>query len=269
MRIIGSEQNTEQWFIDKLGRISGSRVGKTRFGKLASKTELVDRVMKMHEFDDPKEEKAFKAELKKAKDSTIEGMLAPSLYEQYWYRAQKKEYFRLLAEKLGYFDEVDENGKLVEDPRSRGHRLEDKVAEKVEKILGIKSVQVGICVREDYEDISVSPDRLVITSENKEEGVTIYGKAFEIKNPGVVNHLEIYFTQRVPSEYWEQVIQYFVVNDDLETLYFVSDNENVRDRPTVILEVKREDIKKEIAESLAEQIKIVKHLKADMLALSF
>lgn len=35
------------------------------------------------------------------------------------------------------------------------------------------------------------------------------------------SHIEAFVTKEIPSEYEHQVLQYFVVNEDLEKLYFV------------------------------------------------
>jgi hypothetical protein len=244
--------------------------------KIMPKTQIIDFLMqeeiKTIEEDFAHEDAKFikkmiserKKELTKLEQKQLEALLPEEMYQEKFYESAKKEYYRLLAEKLGYSD-ADDDG-LYEDPRDRGHRLEDEAAEFLERELAIKTVKVGMCVRDDYEDIAVSPDRLIAVDIDAE--TVVYIGAVEIKNPGVVNHLEIIFTNKIPDEYWDQVIQYFVVTD-IEYLYFVSHNPNVRDKPLHVIQVYRKDIVSEIAESLESQIEVLRHLDEDVLKLSF
>jgi len=45
--------------------------------------------------------------------------------------------------------------------------------------------------------------------------------AIEVKCLSSANHIKAIYENRPPDEYWPQVVNYFLINDDLETLYFV------------------------------------------------
>ena len=53
------------------------------------------------------------------------------------------------------------------------------------------------------------------------EGKTIITEAVECKCLSSASFIEALVTREIPSEYEHQVLQYFVVNEDLEKLYFV------------------------------------------------
>lgn len=275
MRIIYVDQNSQEWFHEREGKITGSRVNNVFTAKLANKDDILSAILADEGVLDPEELKTRKKELNKMALSELEKMLPKDVHEEMFHRSQKKEYWRLLAERLGYSD-LDDDG-LYEDPRERGHRLEDMAAKALEADKNVKTVVVGMCVRDDYEQIAISPDRLIPTEGTsdadieaflqQQKDITFEG-GVEIKNPGVANHLQIIFTNEIPSEYWEQCIQYFVVTD-IDYLYFVSNNPHVKERPLHVIRLDRKDVLKEIEESLSKQKDIIEHLNQDIIKLSF
>ena len=277
MRIVHVSQNSEEWFTERQGKITGSRVNDTLISKIAGKTELVDYVVEH-----------FGVDQKEAKKWTLPELtekVTEKDYRDFYHESAKKEYWRILAEKAGYSD-ADEDG-IYEDPRDRGHRLEDMAADKASAIVGVQAVAVGMCAREDYSEIAVSPDRLIPDRELSEKELAIltldpedeekiklldslnFVGGMEIKNPGVANHLEIVFTNKIPSEYHLQVVQYFVAIDSLEYVLFVSHNPNVISKQVVIIKATREEYADEIASSKARQIKTIEMLNKDVMDLTF
>ena len=217
----------------------------------------------------------YKKELGNLSQRELESKLPIEMYEEGFTKTQKKEYYRLLAEQLEYKDDE------LEDPRDRGHRLEDEAAQAVGKELEISNriKIIGFVTRDDNENIALSPDRFILR-ENDVIDIDIDGNilninkiifegGLEIKCPGVVNHLEIWKTKKIPSEYWDQVIQYFVVGDTLEYVLFASYNPIVKECPLVIIRVNRKDVLDDIEESLACQVNIMNHIKKDIEALTF
>ena len=277
MIIYYDEQNSESWFKRRKGKLSSSRVKNVLIDKIANKTELqsiilkplLDEIPSIEGTVDKKEIAAIKkqiAEIKKDvslySQGKLESLIPKEKYEEFWYLAQKKEYYRLLAEQMGYEDDESE------DPRERGHRLEDEAAEKLELETGEKTEKVGICTREDYTDISFSPDRLIFGGKTQ-SGFKWYSGGVEIKSPGVVNHLEIVMTNKIPDEYWDQCIQYFVVCDEMKYLYFVSYNPIIIEKPIIIIKIERKDVEKDIRYSLERQKSTIDHIKSDILKLTF
>ncbi|MFA6992672.1 MAG: YqaJ viral recombinase family protein [Candidatus Gracilibacteria bacterium] len=86
--------------------------------------------------------------------------------------------------------------------------------------------------REDNPNIAISPDAVVI-GENA---------SVEIKCLSSARHLQAFFEQAIPSEYEHQARQYFVVNDELETLYFVFYDPRVKCKPFFFIKFAREDM---------------------------
>lgn len=268
MRIINVDQNSEEWFHEREGKITGSRAEATFVSRIANKSTMVDIIHDISGED--------KKELNKLKLHELEERLPEDIKKDFYHQAQKKEYYQLLAEKLGYTD-ADEDG-IYEDPRERGHRLEDTAAEFLEKEYDVKTVKVGMCARDDWEDIAISPDRMIVREgsviELDEDGYILnvetvkFEGGAEIKNPGVRNHLEIILTNKVPSEYYWQVVQYFVVTD-IDYLYFVSHNPNVTAKPLHVIRIERKDVAADVEISLNNQINTLKHLNEDVLSLTF
>lgn len=171
-------------------------------------------------------------------------------------------YWDLLAQKIS----IAADGEPVMD---RGHRLEEDAlrvfAEKYNLKLKIDS---QFWESDINSDISVSPDG----SEDSDRPTW----AAEAKCLSSANHLkyvvkDIHAKQadtgdlyngidQIPQEYKCQVVQYFVVNDDLQTLYFVlHDDRIVIDKyVNYVIEITREEIKDEIELQKAVEIDTLK-----------
>ncbi len=152
--------------------------------------------------------------------------------------AKKMGFYELIAERLV----VDEEG--MENPMDRGNRLESVAVQIFSDETG-KQVNTDLVMwaREDNERIAISPDGY--TEDLKE--------AIEVKCLASANHIKAYLTKEIPSEYEDQVIQYFVVNDDLETLYFVMYDPRLTVVPYFYLTVKREDLAKKIEKYIKDE----------------
>lgn len=116
----------------------------------------------------------------------------------------KKGYYELIAERVA-LPATEENA------MDRGKRLEDIAVERFAAETGkkVKNDLVLWC-REDDENIAISPDASIGKTE-----------AVEVKCLSSAAHVEALLTKEIPAEYEMQVLQYFVVNDKLKTLYFV------------------------------------------------
>lgn len=145
----------------------------------------------------------------------------------------KKGFWEVIAERVA-LPPSDEN---VMD---RGHRLESLAIEAFSKKTGKKvNTDLVMWIREDNPDIAISPDGYV-------DGKKIT-EAVEVKCLNSASHIEAYINKEIPSDYEYQVRQYFIVNDDLETLYFVFYDPRMP-IDMFYLEVHRKDIQAEIDE---------------------
>ena len=145
---------------------------------------------------------------------------------------RKIGFYQLMADRLSIQEEY-------EDPMERGHRLEDEAIAEFEKLAKKKVEQVGLCISDENDNIALSPDGLIKTGKK-------YTEAVEVKCLNSAKHLQGYFEKKVPKEYLEQVYQYFIVNEDLDKLYFVFYDPRVTIKPTHWVEIDREDVEDEI-----------------------
>jgi len=141
---------------------------------------------------------------------------------------RKIGFYQIIADKLG--DDYD-----GENLMDRGLRLEDEANEIFEQKTGLKTEKAGVCVSAFNPEIINSPDRLI-----KIDGK--YSQAVEIKCLGTARHLQAVIENEVPAEFESQKIQYFICNDELQTLNFVFYDPRIQSIPYHCIEVKREDI---------------------------
>lgn len=143
---------------------------------------------------------------------------------------EKMGFYEILAEKIAIKDEVD-------NPMERGKTLEQEAielfAEKYKKEVDNSLV---MWEREDNPDIAISPDGFIGKTE-----------AVEVKCLNSANHIKSIVTNEPPSDYEYQILQYFVVNDKLEKLYFVMYDPRMPDKLQLkVFEITRNQKKDEI-----------------------
>lgn len=158
---------------------------------------------------------------------------------------RKLGFYELMAERIGLQEESEESA------MERGSRLEDEARELFAKESKKKVEQVGFVTRDDNQNIALSPDGLIKVGK-------IYKEALEIKCLSSARHLQAFFEQKIPGEYEEQVAQYFVVMDELETLHFMFYDPRICVLPWHSIKVKRADI--------ADKIKFYKEYQEKTLA---
>ena len=93
-------------------------------------------------------------------------------------------------------------------------------------------------------------------------------EAVEVKCLSSARHIEAWLTQVVPDEYEMQAIQYFIVNDDLETLYLAFYDPRLPCKVFFYLTIKRKDLQEKIAEYLDYQRKTLAEIDEIVLSLS-
>lgn len=145
-------------------------------------------------------------------------------------KARQDALYEIIAERLTVGVESD-----YENPMDRGTRLEPEAIAAFEFETGKTVEKIGFCEDDENTHITNSPDGLI----GKHE-------AIETKCMGGKNHVKMWLTDQVPDEYSWQVVQYFVVNKDLKTLYFVGYNPDIPTHSLHIIEVTRESITDDI-----------------------
>lgn len=271
-RLIKLKQNTDEWMEFRKGKIGGSGLGGI-WSTPSYKEEDIRAMLDARGFDYDN----FLADLKEKNPrkravtaDDLKELLTDDDKDDLHAQADRKiGYYEILAEQVSIAPEDDADEAQWLNAMDRGHGLEDSAAQKAAEILGKNVAKVGCLVvdvpkgtkKEDraiYDSIYNSPDRIILPKGIKpvkfvdmdgELDVDAYNKdpfkiteMMEVKNLKASKHLMAWDTRRVPEDYWAQKIQYFITNENLETLYFVFNNPLVPMMPTFILVIKREDL---------------------------
>lgn len=166
---------------------------------------------------------------------------------------KKKAYYELIAERLAVEPDTEETA------MDRGTRLEEEAIQKFVETTGKElDTSLVIWTRDDNDSIAISPDAF---SGNK--------VAVEAKCLSSASHIEAWLTQEIPAEYQDQAIQYFVVNDELETLYFCFYDPRIPCKDFFWIEVSRESVKDKVAEYLAYETETLKEINDIVVSLTF
>lgn len=157
---------------------------------------------------------------------------------------RKIGFWEIIAERLS----VDTSD--VVDPIQRGHDLE---VEAINNFAEVTDKEVnpdcGVWVSDFDDSIVASPDGEISDTE-----------AVEVKCLGSARHLQAYFEKKIPTEYEDQTMQYFVVNENLETLYVIFYDPRIAALPIHWIEVRREDHAEKIGAYRQYQIDTLKQI---------
>lgn len=152
--------------------------------------------------------------------------------------------------KIGFYEIIAERIAIPasgENPMDRGTRLEDDAIARFIEETGKKvKNELVIWSREDEENIAISPDGFI---EKKTKKGVVITEAVECKCLASARHLEAFLTQKIPSDYEMQVLQYFIVNEDLQTLHFVFYDPRMP-RDFFWIDVTRKSVKEKVDEYL-------------------
>lgn len=213
------EQGSEEWHDVRRGKITGTRLMDIYSARAWTKEDLV-AVLQTGEIE-------FK---KSAKKDDLEQLLTDEMRLQLLANApRKKGFYETIAERLSVVRDD-------EDRMARGLRLEQEAREWFEQKYEKTVTQVGICQSDRHPAIINSPDGLIANKDG------IYTEAIEIKCLNSASHIQAIVENAVPDEYWGQKNQYFVVNEQLEKLYFVFFDPSIASVPYFVVEVTRESL---------------------------
>jgi len=221
MKIIDVEQRSEAWHELRKKRIGGTRLGDLWTARAYLKKDIV-RVLEEAKIE-------FK---KSAPTAELEQLLPDEARIQLLKDAPRKQgFYELIAEYLS-IDPDDENR------MDRGTRLEPEARAWFESTYKKKVEEVGMCMSDVDDRIYNSPDGLIRKSPKSRK----YTEALEIKCLAPARHIQAVVEKQVPEEYWSQMMQYFVVNEDLETLWWVFHDPRIVTIPYYVLEITRESL---------------------------
>lgn len=166
---------------------------------------------------------------------------------------KKKGFYEVIAERITRPESEDifDGEPVGESKMARGNRLETKAIEQFSSLTGKKvDTSLYLWVREDNENIALSPDGVVSETE-----------AVEVKCLNSASHIEAYLTQKVPNDYEFQVLQYFIVNDKLQTLYFCFYDPRLSVKDFFYLTINRESLLQNIEDFFVYQTKELKEIE--------
>lgn len=163
----------------------------------------------------------------------------------WWPKAQITEIYKLLAEE--YCDDLDLRAwEIIE----RWNELEPTARLIYENITKQKVEEVWFIKKEKW--LWLSPDWIIKIKWKIK-------KAIEIKCPMWANYIKYLIENKIPDEYYEQVLNYFLIIDELEELDFIIYNPDVKDKiPSFhIINIERGQLIKELTK-MKEKIQLFK-----------
>lgn len=141
---------------------------------------------------------------------------------------------------------------FVNSAMQRGKDLEPIVKNIYTEVKSIELDEVGFCVSEKYKDtIGLSPD--AFTKDRL--------GAVEIKCPNTKTHVKYIRMNVIPKDYIHQVYMYFIVNEKLEWLDFISFDDRFKIRPMFVKRITRNEIEQELIDIEKGIEKFIKKLE--------
>lgn len=139
--------------------------------------------------------------------------------------------------------------KGTSEAMERGTELEEDAIAVYEMEHGLTE-EVGLCIHDEYDWLGVSPDRLVKKGKK-------YVGAVEAKCPDTKTHIKYIEYDKIPTEYLPQVKQYFLVNQDLEWLDFISYDPRIQvpEWQLFVKRVTREELQDDLDEAMDKLLK--------------
>lgn len=255
MKILELQQNSEEWLEFRKGKSGGSEFGNIWSASLPTKTAIIEKL----ESDGQKLTPADK----RSSASELASMLEPSELAELKLSADPKErYYEMVAELVArpltpndYAEEL--NGQPF-SAMARGHILEPKALEAFEQKTGKQLDKTSVVWISDYDDNAyISPDGTITSDDGK------IREAVEVKCLASPKVVKAFLTGKYPEEYFPQVLKYFMVNDDLEKLYFVIYTDLIPGLDLQIFEIKRNEVADKIAEAVEFEKKILSRISKD------
>jgi len=136
---------------------------------------------------------------------------------------------------------------FVNEAMRRGNEKEPEARDLYIEKTGINIEEVGFCISIDNDYIGLSPDGF--TPDRK--------GAIEVKSPSTKKHVQNIRMDKIPSEYKDQVLMYFILNEELEWLDFISYDDRFTAKPIWIKKVIREELEDEIRNAINDIDKFI------------
>lgn len=237
MKILDLEQRSQEWLDFHEGRISGSSAKDYSSVRYIPKTELVEFA----------ESKGYEFPKNLTMDNIKTMLTEDELNELYANVQINDSIYKLIAQRIAkpinpndYADRIPEGATY--SAMLRGQILEEEARELISEKLGKKIIPGRVWQSEKNEYMICSPDGEIVDDTGK------VSEAVEIKCLDSWKVVKAYYEKHPPLDYEAQIIQYFLVNENLQKLYFCiySDVFTNPELGLQIFELKREDYREKI-----------------------
>lgn len=237
MKILDIEQRSQEWLDFHEGRISGSSAKDYSSVRYIPKAELVE-FAESKGYDFPKN----------LTMDNIRAMLTEDELNELYANVQINDsIYKLIAQRIAkpinpndYADRIPEGATY--SAMLRGQILEEEARELISEKLGKQIIPGRVWQSDVNEYMICSPDGEIVDDTGK------VSEAVEIKCLDSWKVVKAYYEKRPSLEYEAQIIQYFLVNENLQKLYFCiySDVFTNPELGLQIFELKREDYREKI-----------------------
>ena len=237
MKILDIEQRSQEWLDFHEGRISGSSAKDYSSVRYIPKAELVEFA----------ESKGYEFPKNLTMDNIRAMLTEDELNELYANVQINDSIYKLIAQRIAkpinpndYADRIPEGATY--SAMLRGQILEEEARELISEKLGKKIIPGRVWQSEENEYMICSPDGEIVDDTGK------VSEAVEIKCLDSWKVVKAYYEKHPPLDYEAQIIQYFLVNENLQKLYFCiySDVFTNPELGLQIFELKREDYREKI-----------------------
>lgn len=154
----------------------------------------------------------------------------------------KKDNLPLVDEMIAEIGVGSAETSFVTSAMQRGNDMEKVALKYYTDCTGIEIESVGFCMSFDNDYIGLSPDGFTKDRTG----------AIEIKCPSTKTHCKYIRVDKVPTDYKGQILMYFIINEKLEYLDFVSFDDRFLPKPIWIKRVTRLELIDEINEAKFE-----------------
>ena len=199
-------------------------------------------------------------------------MLEPSELAELKLEAEpKKHFYEIVADRVARpVTPNDYEDRLNGEPftmMARGHILEPEAIAAFEEKTGKKVDEDSVVWVSDYdENAYVSPDGAITGKDGKVR------EACEVKCLSSAEVIKCFDEHCYPKEYEPQVLKYFMVNEDLETLHFIIFTDLIPGLELQVFDINRNDVEERLAEARAFEkasLKRIDELASKIEGLSF
>ena len=235
MKILDLEQRSQEWLDFHEGRISGSSAKDYSSVRYIPKAELVEFA----------ESKGYEFPKNLTMDNIRAMLTEDELNELYANVQINDSIYKLIAQRIA--KPINPNDYTLPEGATysamlRGQILEEEARELISEKLGKQIIPGRVWQSEENEYMICSPDGEIVDDTGK------VSEAVEIKCLDSWKVVKAYYEKHPPLDYEAQIIQYFLVNENLQKLYFCiySDVFTNPDLGLQIFELKREDYREKI-----------------------